>query len=58
MSSIWTDAPNVATLYLSPVLHRSPWRKMTQPEHHPDDGQAEQLQAKEYALRATLFCKI
>ena len=58
MSSIGTDTPNVVSLYLSPALHRSLWRKTTQPEHHPDDGQAEQLQAKEYALRATLFCKI
>ena len=59
MSSIGTDTPNVAAIYLSPALHRSLWRKTTQPEHHPDDGQAEQLLAKEYELRATLkFCKI
>ena len=47
-SSIGTDTPNVAPLYLSTALHRSLWRKTTQPEHHPDDGQAEQLLEKEY----------
>ena len=47
-SSIGTDTPNVAALYLSTALHRSLWRKTTQPEHHPDDGQAEQLLEKEY----------
>ena len=46
-SSIGTDTSNVAALYLSTALHRSLWRKTTQPEYHPDDGQAEWSLAKD-----------
>ena len=47
MSRTATDAPSVATLYSSPALHRSPWRKTTRPEYHPDDGLAEWSLAKD-----------